>query len=184
MRNITLFMNVSLDGYFEGPDHDISWTIRDDEAFSSADNDGTGTMLFGHRTYDMMKAYWPTPQAAQNMPEIARYMNENLKVVASHKPFEPGWQNVRVISHGLRQEIEQLKQQPGKDIIIFGSNTLCVSLLQWSLLDEVQLLVNPVVLGRGTSLFQGLPEKANLKLTKTKQHKSGNLLLTYQLVKN
>ena len=179
MGKITLFMNVSLDGFFEGPNHDLSWATRDFEAFSPDSSSATGAMLLGHRTYDLMKIFWPTPQAAQTEPAVAKYMNERLKLVVSHQPFEPGWQNVRVISNGVRSEIEKLKQQPGADIIIFGSNNLCVSLLQWGLLDEVQLLVNPVVLGQGTSLFHGLTEKANLKLTNSKPHKSGNILLTY-----
>ena len=180
MRRIFLFMNVSLDGYFEGPDHDISWTSHDYEAFTPDSSAAVDTLLFGHKTYDMMKSFWPTPQAAQTAPEIARFMNQKLKVVASHRPFDPGWQNVRVVSNSVAGEIKQLKEQPGADIIIFGSNNLCVSLLQWGLLDEVQLLVNPVVLGRGASLFQGLPEKVALKLTASQPFETGNILLTYQ----
>jgi dihydrofolate reductase len=178
MRKIFLFNNVSLDGYFEGPGHDISGYNNDYEAFSSEQNQEVDTLLFGHTTYEMMK-FWSTPQAEKMMPEIARFMNDNLKVVASHKPFDPGWKNVRVISGDVMAEVKQLKAQPGKNIIIFGSNTLSVSLLQAGLLDEIQIVVNPVLFGDGTPLFKGLPQKAKLSLIETRQFKSGSILLRY-----
>ena len=127
-----------------------------------------------------MKNFWPTPQAMASAPDIAKFMNEKVKVVVSHTPFEPGWQNVVVISGDVAGGIKKLKEQPGKNIIIFGSNTLCISLLQAGLLDEVQLMVNPVVLGEGTPLFKGLPKKVELRLKDTHPFKSGALLLTYE----
>lgn len=180
MRRIFLFMNVSLDGYFEGPDHDISWAGHDYEAYSPEQSDEVDTVLFGHRTYEMMKSFWPTPQAKEIAPEIAKFMNEKRKVVASHKPFEPGWDKVTVFHSDVAREVKQLKEQPGKDIAIFGSNNLCVSLMPEGLIDEFQIMVNPVVIGAGTSLFKGLPKKAALTLTGTQKFKSGTILLTYQ----
>src|SRR6476469_9105423 len=122
-------MNVSLDGYFEGPVHDISWAHAGSEPFSPDQSQQVDAILLGHRTYDLMKGFWPTPQAAESEPEIARFMNERRKVVASHKPFEPGWKNVSVISGDVAGEVRQIKAQPGKNIIILGSNNLCVSLM-------------------------------------------------------
>jgi len=180
MRKIFLFMNVSLDGYFEGPGHDISWSKGDYEAFLSEESGEVDAILLGRRTYELMKSFWPTPEAAQFAPEIARFMNEQLKVVASHEPFEPGWSNVTVISGDVAGEVKKPKKQPGQNIIMLASNHLCVSLMQEGLVDEFQILVNPVVLGAGTSLFQGLPKKADLALTETRRFKSGTLLLTYQ----
>jgi dihydrofolate reductase len=171
-------MNVSLDGYFEGPGHDISGFTSGNEAFSNEGGQEVDTLLFGHRTYEMMK-YWSTPQAEASMPEIARFMSERLKVVASHTPFEPGWKNVRVISGDVVQKVRQLKEQPGQNILMFGSNTLCVSLMQAGLMDEFQIVVNPVVFGEGTSLFKGLSEKAALRLVDTRRFKSGAIMLTY-----
>src|SRR5690349_17099521 len=127
MRKIFLFMNVSLDGYVEAPGHDISAFRTDFEAFNSGDTGETDTMLFGHRTYDMMKAFWPTEQAAQMSADVAKYMNEQKKVVVSHQNFDPGWQNVTVVTSV--DAVRQLKAQPGANIIIFGSNTLCVDLM-------------------------------------------------------
>jgi dihydrofolate reductase len=182
MRRIFLFMNVSLDGYFEGPGHDISGFHSDFEAFSSEQSQEVDTILFGHKTYEMMK-FWSTPQAEETAPEIAKFMNERPKFVASHQYFEPGWKGVTVISGDVPGEVKKLKEQPGKTIAIFGSNSLCVSLIQAGLLDEIQIMLNPVVFGEGTSLFKGLPEKANLTLTGTHQFKSGAVLLTYEPVK-
>jgi dihydrofolate reductase len=181
MRNIFLFMNISLDGYFEAPGHDISGFHNDFEAFSLADSQAVDTLLFGHRTYDLMK-YWSTPQAAENAPEIAKFINEKPKIVVSHSSFEPGWKNVTVISADIPGAVRRLKEQPGKNILILGSNNLCVSLMQAGLVDELQVLVNPVVFGAGTTLFTGLPNKVVLNLAETRQFKSGTVLLIYRPV--
>ena len=183
MRKIVLFMNVSLDGFFEGPGHDISWTKSDFEAFSADQSVEVDTLLFGHRTYEMMK-FWATPQAEEMAPAIAKFMNERHKVVASHAPFEPGWRNVTVIHGDVAGEIRKLKGQPGKTMMMFGSNELCVSLMEHGLVDEFQILLNPVALGEGTSLFAGLAKKAELTLMETRTFKSGVVMLTYVPAKN
>lgn len=179
MRRIVVFTNVSLDGYFEAPGHDISWAKSDNEAFSIQGGEEVDAFLFGHRTYEMMKSFWPTPQAAEMMPEIAKVMNERLKLVASHQPFEPGWRNVNVISGEVSKGVSLLKSGPGKTIMIFGSNMLVVSLLEAGLIDELQILVNPVAIGKGTSIFAGLNSKVEMNLTATRQFKSGVMMLTY-----
>jgi dihydrofolate reductase len=178
MRKIFLFMNVSLDGYFETPDHDISVFHNDFEAFSDDSSADVDTLLFGHKTYEMMK-FWSTPQGQELQPDIARFMNEKHKVVASHAPFDPGWNNVTVISDDVVGAVRELKAQTGNTIAMFGSNTLCVSLMQEGLIDEFQIMVNPIVLGKGTSLFAGLPENIPLTLTDSRPFKSGAILLTY-----
>ena len=181
MRKIFLFMNVSLDGYFEGPGRDISGFHNDFEAFSSEQSQEVDMLLFGHKTYEMMK-FWSTPQGEEAAPEIARFMNERRKFVASHKPFEPGWDKVTVISDDVPAEVRKLKEGPDKKIAMFGSNTLCVSLMAEGLVDEFQIMVNPVVFGAGTSLFTGLAKKTELILTETQKFKSGAILLTYKPV--
>jgi len=178
MRRIFLFMNVSLDGYFEDEARDISGFHGDFEAFSSGESGEVDTLLLGHTTYEMMK-FWSTPQGVALQPDIARFMNERRKVVASHAPFEPGWSNVTVFSGDVISQVRALKQEPGQNIIIMGSNSLCVSLMQARLIDEFQIVVNPVVFGAGTSLFAGLPGKAELTLVDTTRFKSGAVLLRY-----
>jgi len=127
----------------------------------------------------MVKSFWPTPQAEATAPEIAKSMNEKLKVVASHKSFEPGWNNVTVIGADVTGAVKKPKEQPGKTIGIFGSNNLCVSVMQEGLVDEFKIIVNPVALGDGSPLFRGLPGRAELALTQTRKSKSGALMLTY-----
>jgi dihydrofolate reductase len=109
MRKIFLFMNISMDGYVEGPNHDLSWSKGDFEAFSEGESGQVDTILLGRKTYEMMKSFWPTAQAQEMAPDVARFMNEKLKVVASHSPFVPGWQNVRVIT-GMSPEIRKMKE--------------------------------------------------------------------------
>ena len=179
MRKIFLFMNVSVDGYFEGPGHDISAFNAGTEAFDD-NNTPVDTLLFGRRTYEHMKAFWPTPQASEMMPELAKFMNDTQKVVASHSGFEPGWKNVQVISGDVVEQVRKLKAQPGETIGIFGSNTLVVSLMEAGLIDEFQIVVNTVALGEGTSLFKGLSKKVPLVLVDTRKFKTGAMMLTYK----
>lgn len=186
MRSLFLFTNVSLDGYFEAPGHNISaFNTRDDhfDAFSREQGDQVDTVLLGKSTYEMMRAFWPTPQARQVAPDVADFMNQKLKVVASHAPYDPGWDNAVAISGDVAAEVKRLKTHPGQKIIMMGSNTLCVSLMKAGLVDEFQILVNPIVLGEGTPLFYGLKEKLDLTLVETIRFPSGKILLTYYPVK-
>jgi dihydrofolate reductase len=181
MRTISMFMNVTVNGYFEGENHDLSFFKGDDEDdsfFREQSKDGA-TLMFGRRTYEMMKGFWPTPHAKAAKPEIAEYMNAMPKIVAAHKPFEPGWSKVTVISGDVIAEVRKLKGQEGNGIVILGSNALCVSLLPEGLIDEIQLMVNPVAIGGGTPLFTGLKKRIDFQLTKTREFKSGNALLSY-----
>ena len=183
MRNLFLFMMVSVDGYFEGPGHDLSWHNVDAEfnAFAHEQlSDKADTILFGHRTYDLMANFWPTPKGMEDDPETARYMNETEKIVASHTPFTPEWAHTKVIHEDVIGEIKKLKAGSGKDIVILGSNMLCVSLMEAGLVDEFRIMVNPVALGSGTPLFAGLSKRVKLKLTRVREFKSGNVLNYYR----
>jgi dihydrofolate reductase len=183
MRKFFLFMMVSVDGYFEGPDHDISWHNVDSEfsEFVHGQDQTIGTLVFGHRTYDLMASFWPNPQGMAADAETARFMNATPKIVASKRPFTADWENTTIASGSgtIVGEVKKLKEQDGKDIAIFGSNMLCVSLMEAGLVDEFRIMVNPVALGRGTSLFAGLSKKTNFKLSKTREFKSGNVLFTF-----
>ena len=178
MRKIVVFTNISLDGYFEAPGHDITGFKPDFEAFSSGSGEPVDTILLGHNTYEMMK-FWGTPAAQEMMPEVASFITNARKVVASHQPFEPGWQNVQVLHDDVPAQIRLLKEQAGGGIMIFGSNTLVVSLLPHHLIDEFQLIVNPVVLSTGTPVFKGLPAKTDLVFKDAHPFKSGAVMLIY-----
>ncbi len=178
-----LFMMVSLDGYFEGIGHDLSWHNADNQEFSDYANHQTenvGTIIFGKRTYDMMADFWPKPIGLKAEPTTAKLMNETPKVVVTHTTFNPEWHNTTVVSQDVEQEIRKLKSLPGKDVAVYGSSNLCVSLLEMGLLDELRIMVNPVVLGAGTPLFQGIKKRLNFKLLSSRQFESGNMLLTYK----
>jgi len=183
MGKLTVFTNISLDGYFEGPGHDLSGFKNDFEAFPANPEQQTGTLLFGHKTYEMMR-FWKTPQAEEMAPAVARYMNDTPKFAASRQPFDPEWQNVTVISGDVPGEVRKLKEQDGKDILILGSNELVVTLIQAGLVDELQIVVNPVALGQGTPLFKGLAGKTDFTLKSSRTFKSGAVMLTLEPVRD
>jgi len=130
-----------------------------------------------------MAKYWPTPAAATDDPIVADKMNRLPKIVFSRTLSSVDWQNTRLVKGNMAEEISKLKQQPGKDLIIFGSANLAATFIQHGLLDEFRIMVNPVVLGNGKPLFKGIKIKLNLKLLKTKTFGSGNVLLYYQPAK-
>lgn len=181
MRNIFLFMMVTIDGYFEGPDHDISWHNADNEEFAQFANkqlDETDTLVFGHRTYDMMASFWPTAEALKAASDTATRMNALHKVGFSHTPFEASWENSETSTDPVAYMTE-LKQKPGKAIAVLGSSNLCVTLLEHGLLDELRIMVNPAALGVGNSLFAGLKSWQQFNLVGTHSFESGNVLLRY-----
>jgi len=180
-------MMVSIDGYFEGPNHDLSWHNVNAEfnAFAHEQNNNAlvDTILMGHRTYDLMEGVWPKSQGMAMDPETARFMNETPKVIATRTPFTPTWTNVTVVGGDVVGGITKLKAQPGKDVVILGSNELCVSLMEKDLVDEFRLMVNPIALGAGTQLFAGLSKRVKLNRMKTREFASGNVLNCYVLAK-
>lgn len=182
MRNVLFFMLVSLDGYFEGPDGGIDWHRVDEEFndFSLEQLNSVDTLLFGRVTYEGMASYWPTPVATANDPIIAGKMNEKPKIVFSRTLEKAEWNKTRLIKDNVAQEVTKLKQQPGKDLIIFGSSDLAASFAEMGLIDEYRIMVSPVVLGGGKPLFRGIGHRLNLKLVKTRTFGNGNVLLYYQ----
>ena len=185
MRRVLFFMMVTLDGYFEGDKREIDWHNVDDEFndFAIAQLQEVDTLLFGRVTYDMMASYWPTPEAKTNDPVVAEKMNSTPKIVFSRTLGEADWENTRLVKHNFAAEVTKLKQEPGKDLIIFGSSDLAVTFIEHGLLDECRIMINPVVLGRGKSLFSGIHDRLRLRLLRTKTFHSGNVLLYYEPVR-
>ena len=182
MRKIILFNLTSLDGYFEGPDRDINWHIVDDEfnEFAIQQTGEFGALLFGRVTYELMASYWPTEDAKRNDPAITEIMNRLPKIVFSKTLKKVEWENTRLVNDHFVEAISKLKQEAGKDIAIFGSSDLAVTLLEHGLLDELRIMVNPILLGKGKTIFQGIKTQLGLKLLKTRTFKSGNILLYYE----
>lgn len=180
MRKLFLFNLVTLDGYFEGPNHDISWHNVDKEFNEFAINqlDEIDTLLFGRVTYEVMASYWPTPTAIKNDPIVAGKMNSLPKIVFSRTLKNAEWNHTKIVKSNIAEEIAKLKNRPGKDIAILGSANLAATFIEHNLIDEYRIVVNPVVLGNGTPLFKDT--KLNLKLLKMKTFKSGNVLIYYE----
>ena len=186
MRKLLFFMLVSLDGYFEAPNGDISWHNVDEEfnEFAIAQLDSVDTLLFGRVTYQGMASYWPTAIATENDPAVAGKMNAIPKIVFSRTLYNAEWNNTRLVKDNIAEEISKLKQQPGKDLIIFGSSNLAASFAEMGLIDEYRIMVSPVILGEGTPLFKGIHQQLKLKLFKTRTFGNGNVLHYYRPVTN
>jgi dihydrofolate reductase len=188
MRKIIAFENISLDGYFAGPNGETDWFeasrgkdagIRDyvNDSVNSVD-----TLLFGRLTYELMASYWPTADAMKNEPFFAEIMNKLPKIVFSRTLDKVDWHNARLVKDNIEEEIEKMKNQLGKDMLILGSGSIVSAFSQRGLIDEYKIMVNPVILGSGRSMFKGVKDRLNLKLLKTRTFKSGNVLLHYQSV--
>jgi dihydrofolate reductase len=178
-------MIVSADGYHADPGQALDWHTVDEEfsQFALAQLREADTLVFGRVTYELMAAFWPTPVGEESDPDVAKAMNTTPKIVISRTLAQATWAGTQIVSTHVEEELAKLKQQPGRDIVISGSSTLTAGLLQTGLLDEVRIMVNPVVLGQGRSLFAGAG-KTGLKLLKTRQFASGNVLLCYQPITN
>ncbi len=183
MRKVHVFNNVSIDGFFTDARSDMSWAHRHDPEwteFSSGNASGQGELLFGRITYEMMAAFWPTPQAAQMLPKVASGMNAMRKYVASRTLDAAAWQNTTVLKGDLASEVRALKAQDGPDIVILGSGTIISQLTASGLIDGYQLVVSPTVLGKGRTLFDTVTDRVGLKLTKSRAFQNGNVVLWYE----
>ena len=184
MRKLLSFMVVTLDGYYEGPDGEFDWPNVDDEfnEFAISQINDIDTLLFGRATYEGMASYWPTPAAQEDDPAIADVMNSIPKVVFSSTLDSADWQNTRLVKGDVAETISELKQQPGKDLALFGSPTLTATLIEQGLVDELRVMVHPILLGAGKSLFAALSRRVPVELQRTTFFHSGNVLLVYRPV--
>jgi dihydrofolate reductase len=185
MQKLIVFNNISLDGFFAAANGDFSWAKvdTDDAEFSAFVEDnasGHGQLLFGRITYEMMAGFWPTPNAIKTFPKVAEGMNSMQKIVFSRTLSKASWNNTRLFKSDLASEVRKMKSEKGNGIAILGSGTIAAQLAPEGLIDEYQFMVNPVVLGKGRTMFEGVSEKLNLKLTKTRTFKNGKVFLSYQ----
>ena len=185
MRKLIVFNHVSLDGYFVDVNGDMSWAKADHQdaewnEFVAENASGGGALVFGRITYELMASFWPTPFAIESMPVVAAGMNSMPKVVFSRTLDQASWNNTTLVKGDPAEEMRKIKQSPGEDMAILGSGRIVSQLAQEGLIDEYQIVVNPVVLGAGRTLFDGVKEKLSLKLTKTRAFGNGNVLLCYE----
>ena len=183
MGRLVAFTNVTLDGYFSGPNGDLGWAKRNSDpeydAFVADNARSDSTLLLGRITYEMMASYWPTPQAARNDPALAERMNRLPKVVFSRTLGRSSWSNTTVVKSELPAEVRKLKRA-GTDLAVLGSGSIVAQLTKEGLIDEYQIVMNPVVLGQGRTLFTGIVGPLGLSLTKTRSFGNGNVFLCYQ----
>jgi dihydrofolate reductase len=182
MRKLSVFNLITLDGYFTGQGGDISWHNVDAEFQKYAEKNANSgnTLLFGRLTYQLMASYWPSLEAVNNDPIVAKGMNSSEKIVFSRTLKKVDWANTRLVKEDMPGEVRRLKQQSGKDLTVLGSGSIVAQLAQAGLIDEYQLLLNPIVLGKGKTLFVGIKDKLSLKLTQTRTFGNGNVLLLYE----
>ncbi len=183
MGKLVVFNSVTLDGYFVDMNGDMSWAHKNDAEWNAfvADNaKGECVLVFGRITYEMMASWWPTPQAMKSMAVVAERMNNLPKVVFSRTLDQASWNNTKLVKSDMAAAIRKMKKEPGNDLLIMGSGSIVSQLAQEGLIDEFQIALNPVVLGNGRTMFDGIKEKLNLKLTKTRAFANGNVFLRYE----
>jgi dihydrofolate reductase len=185
MQKLIVFNHVSLDGYFTDAKNDMSFANNatpdaEWDAYVASNASGGGMFLFGRITYELMASFWPTAIAAKQMPVVAERMNQAPKVVFSRTLEKAAWENTRLLRDNLAAEVQKLKNEPGEGIVIFGSGSIVSQLTEAGLIDEYQLILDPIVLGKGRTMFEGMREPLHLKLKQTRVFSNGNVLLRYE----
>jgi dihydrofolate reductase len=184
MRKVIAAINMTLDGFC---DHTAG--IADDELHQHYNEllSHSGAILYGRKTYQLMESYWPTvvknPTGNKPIDQFALIIQNIPKIVFSHTLTNVVWENSRLAKGDLKIEVLELRQQPGKDILV-GSPSLIVALTKLNLVDEYQLCVHPVILGSGLPLFKNINNKVILKLFKSKTFGSGSIVLYFEPANN
>ena len=182
MNKLTSFTFITLNGFYKGLNEDTSWHPRGGEAaeYANASSDADNILLFGRKTYEMMSNFWPSPMAFELFPIVAENMNKAKKIVCSNSLKKVDWSNTEIIGGDIVKQIHHLKKEGKKDITILGSGSLLVQLSDSRLIDHYTIMLDPVALGNGTSVFEGMEKNLNLQLKSSKVfEKDGIVLLNY-----
>lgn len=182
MGKLNVYNFITLNGFFKGKGGDLSWQKHGEEEaeYGTKAQKSEGMLIFGRITYDQMASYWPTGQAEKDNPEMAKGMNNAEKIVFSRTLKKADWQNSRIISDNIIDEMKKLKAGDGKDMTILGSGSIVAQFADAGLIDSYQIMLNPVALAEGTPIFTGITKNLDLKLTDTRKFKSGVVLLMYE----
>jgi dihydrofolate reductase len=185
MRKLVLFMHMSLDGFAADTKHGLDFLSYDGELMQYADElvKTVGSPVYGRTTYELMAGYWPKvlnkPDADKHSLAHARWVEDVPKIVFSRTMNEATWNNTRLIKDNVEAEVKKLKEEPGKDLAIFGSPGLSASLLKLGLIDEYKLTIHPIILGQGLSAFRDNDTRSKLKLVESRTLKSGVITAHY-----
>jgi dihydrofolate reductase len=190
MRKLVLFMHMSLDGFAADPNRGLGFLSYDKELQQYADEvvRSVGSPVYGRITYQLIESYWPTvlnnPNEDKRSREHAQWVEDVPKIVFSRTLNEVTWNNTQLIKDNIAEEMNKLKQQPGKDLVIFGSPGLSANFMNLGLIDEYKLTVHPIILGSGISVFTNNTTKSTLKLLESKTLKSGVVTLHYETTRS
>jgi len=185
MRRLSAFEQVSVDGFFTDARGDMSWAHKQDpewNEFAASNAKGGGALLFGRVTYEMMASFWPTAAARQMNAAVAEGMNKMPKVVFSRTLAKASWSNTTLMKGDPAAAVREMKGETGPDMVVLGSGSIVSQLAQAGLIDEYQIVVDPIVLGKGRTLFEGVKDKIALKRTRTRAFGNGNVVLYYEPV--
>ncbi len=178
MKKVIFQMSVSLDGYFEGPNHELDWHIVDDDfnAYAVETLRASDMLIMGRRTYELMAGYWPTQS---DDDPVAKEMNGRPKLVFSKTLKSVDWHNAHLASGSIADEVARLKSIPGDGLLWVGGSELASAFLDQGLMDEVRFILTPVLLGTGNAVFREINKRHELKPLWTKKFESGNVLAAY-----
>ncbi|MBL0336881.1 MAG: dihydrofolate reductase family protein [Chitinophagaceae bacterium] len=185
MRKLISFMHISLDGFVAGPNGEMNWIKVDQEIFDFVGKriSETDSALYGRVTYEMMENYWPTaadkPNASRHDIEHSKWYKNARKIVLSKTMKDAELPNTVIISENLPERINEIKKQPGSEILLFGSPRATHSMIHQNLIDGYWLFVNPVILGHGITLFKDVKDKVKLNLLSTRPFTCGVTELNY-----
>ena len=149
-------------------------------AFVAQNASGGGQLLLGRITYELMASYWPTPNAIKNDPIVAEGMNRMRKIVFSRTLENPSWSNTKAVKGDIAAEVRKMKNESGPGMAILGSGSIVSQLTAEGLIDEYQIIMNPIILGKGRTMFEGINEKVNLRPTTTRTFANGKIFLSYE----
>lgn len=182
MQTLASFIFTSLDGFYEGPNGESDWPIVDQEFndFAARQVDEADVLAFGRATYEHMAAHWPTEKAKTNDPAMTSRMNSKEKLVFSTALTDVNWSGTTLVHGEATEQIPNVMAGAVKELLVIGSAHLTANLAQAGILDELRIMICPIVLGQGRSLFEDLKDRVSLSLIRVRQFDSGNLVLTYR----
>ena len=179
MSNLSSFTFITLNGFFKGQNEDTSWHPHGGEAakFANDSSSADNILLFGRKTYEMMASFWPSPMAAELFPIVAENMNKSQKIVCSNTLKNVDWKNTSIIKGDIIEQIKQLKKKGNKGITILGSGSLISQLSDAGLIDKYTIMLDPLALGKGTSIFDGIQNNLELKLISSRVFEKDSIVL-------
>lgn len=181
MATLSVFNFMTLNGFTHDAQGGIAWHRHGEEegAYAAEGANSASILVFGRRTYDMMASFWPTPMAAQMQPEVAKGMNASSKIVFSRTMKNAAWENTRLVASDPAAELRRLKSEQPHPLTILGSGSIVSLAAEHGLIDDYKLMIDPVLLGAGSTLAAGISSALNLQLKDHRVFRSGVVLLHY-----